>query len=158
MWAAKVSVRWGWLGPDSTASTGATGCLRQAAWILGTAMQSSYAGEAAAWTLGLMLKLLCVYCRAAMGAMDQQLVEFICSLAASNVGFANIANRLQELAHTQFYRRQLTYLSYAKEAEAAAVAARGEGACPAAWPQCTVQLPVWLFGQCLLQLGCKRLH
>lgn len=38
----------------------------------------------------------------AKGAMDQQLVEFICSLAASNVGFANIANRLQELAHTQF--------------------------------------------------------
>jgi hypothetical protein len=62
----------------------------------------------------------------ARGALDVQLLEFISSLAVSNVGFANITNRLQELTHTQYYRRQLIYLSYAKEAEAGAVAARGK--------------------------------
>lgn len=49
---------------------------------------------------------------------------FICSLAASNVSFANIT-RLREHAYTQYYRRQLMYLSDAKEARATAVAARG---------------------------------
>lgn len=63
----------------------------------------------------------------AKGALDAQLLEFITSLAVANVGFANIAKRLQELAHGQYYRRQLTYFSFAKEADAAAVAARGEG-------------------------------
>lgn len=63
----------------------------------------------------------------AKGALELQLLEFISSLAVSNVSFANITNRLQELAHTHFHKRQLTYYSFAKEAEAAAVAARGEG-------------------------------
>jgi hypothetical protein len=63
----------------------------------------------------------------AKGAVDLSLLDFITSLATSNVGFANITNRLQEQAHTQHYRQQLTYVSYAKEAEAAAVAARGGG-------------------------------
>lgn len=62
----------------------------------------------------------------AKGAIDLQLLEYIKSLAVSNVSFANIANRLQELTHTQFHRRQLLYLSYAKEAEAAATALRGK--------------------------------
>lgn len=48
------------------------------------------------------------------------------ALSVSNVAFSNIADRLQELAHTQYYSRQLLYYSYAKEAEAAAVAGRGE--------------------------------
>lgn len=63
----------------------------------------------------------------AKGAVDRGLLDFITSLATSNVGFANITSRLQEQAHTQHYRQQLTYVSYAKEAEAAAVVARGEG-------------------------------
>lgn len=63
----------------------------------------------------------------AKGALDAQLLDFISSLAVSNVSFANISNRLQELGHGQYYRRQLTYYSFAKEADAAAVAARGEG-------------------------------
>jgi len=41
-------------------------------------------------------------------ALDVQLLEFISSL--SN-GFANITSRLQELTHTEYYRRQLMYLS-----------------------------------------------
>lgn len=62
----------------------------------------------------------------AKGAVDVQLLELIKLLAVSNVGFASITSRLQEQTHTQYYQRQLVYYSYAKEAEAAAVSARGE--------------------------------
>jgi hypothetical protein len=72
----------------------------------------------------------------AKGAVDLGLLEFIKALVTSNVGFGNITNRLQEMAHTEYYRQLLTYYSYAKEREAAAVAARGENSRHAimAWP------------------------
>lgn len=62
----------------------------------------------------------------AKGAIDLQLLEFTKALAVSNVAFSNIANRLEELTHNQYYSRQLLYYSYAKEADAAAAAVRGE--------------------------------
>lgn len=77
----------------------------------------------------------------AKGALDARLMEFTSSLAASNVSFANITNRLEELAYTHYYRRQLTYYSYAKEMEAAAVAARGKAhVCCKKQQQCTEYL------------------
>jgi hypothetical protein len=69
----------------------------------------------------------------AKGAIDLQLLEFAKALAVSNVSFSNIANRLEELTNTQYYSRQLLYYSYAKEADAAAAAGRGENSCEGCW-------------------------
>jgi hypothetical protein len=62
----------------------------------------------------------------AKGAVDSQLLEFIKNLVTSNVSFSTITRCLKEVSHTQYYRRMLTYCSFAKEAAAYAVAARGE--------------------------------
>lgn len=61
----------------------------------------------------------------AKGAVDGQLLQLITQLVTSGVSFSNITDRLRELAHTQHYLRELVYYSVAKEAHAAAVAARG---------------------------------
>lgn len=49
----------------------------------------------------------------AKGAIDTSLLQLLKLLAVSDVGFANLVNRLQELHHWQYYKQMLIYYSFA---------------------------------------------
>lgn len=49
----------------------------------------------------------------AKGAIDTTLLQLLKLLAVSDVGFANLVNRLHELHHWQYYKQMLVYYSFA---------------------------------------------
>jgi hypothetical protein len=62
----------------------------------------------------------------AKGAIDTTLLQLFKLLAVSDVGFANLVNRLQELHHWQYYKHMLIYFSFAACVKAAEQNNRGE--------------------------------
>lgn len=62
----------------------------------------------------------------AKGAIDTTLLQLLKLLAVSDVGFANLVNRLQELHHWQYYKQMLIYYSFAACVKAAEQNRRGE--------------------------------
>jgi len=62
----------------------------------------------------------------AKGAIDTTLLQLLKMLAVSDVGFANLVSRLQELHHWQYYKQMLIYYSYAASVKQLERDRRGE--------------------------------
>ncbi len=62
----------------------------------------------------------------AKGAIDTTLLQLLKLLAVSDVGFANLVNRLHELHHWQYYKQMLVYYSFAASVKQVERANRGE--------------------------------
>lgn len=62
----------------------------------------------------------------AKGAIDTTLLQLLKLLAVSDVGFANLVNRLHELHHWQYYKQMLVYYSFAASVKQQERENRGE--------------------------------